>query len=166
MKNILLLILVAIGAWWYFIGGRTISEENVRAFYQQQTHAMLSRDPELLCALLDDDFTTTGTIAAAGNIGQDSADKPETCEAYRNMYQNFADLGEKMGGMLQLGYFYDIHAIDISDDKKTATVEVSYRLDVGGSLMNIRSNATEVLIRKNGKMLMLSSEGDAEVGNQ
>lgn len=164
MKKLLLVALVAGGAWWYFVGGRELSEESVRNFYQQQEHATLTRDPEALCSLLDKKFEAAGAAATGDGNQRDHANRTQTCGSYRAMYQSFDSLGEKMGGVLQLDYAYDIHTIRISPDKKEATVEVSYSLDVAGSIMNIRSRATETLIRRNGKMLMLRSEGDASLG--
>ncbi|MCL7421984.1 MAG: hypothetical protein M8364_13880 [Methylobacter sp.] len=79
------------------------------------------------------------------------------------MYKSFDDLGDKMGGILQLDYGYSIHKIDISPDSKSAVVDVSFSLDVAGSIMNIRSRSTDTLIRRNGKMLMLRSEGKGTI---
>lgn len=154
MKKILLVVLLAIGAWWYFVGGRTLSEEAVRDFYRLQEHATLSRDPAALCSLLDKEFAASGMTTSGGS----HADKGQTCDGYHAMYQGFESLGEKMGGILQLDYGYDIHSIQLSPNKKSATVDISYSLDVAGSIMNIRSRATETLIRRNGKILMLRSE--------
>lgn len=165
MKKLILLALVVFGSWWYFIGGRSLSEAAVRTFYQEQEHATLTRDPEALCALLDADFSTAGITAVGGRGRHDSANKTQTCENYRSMYKTFDTVGEKMGGMLQLDYSYDIHSIEIATDKKSATVDVSYSLDVAGSIMNIRSRATETLVRRNGKTLMVRSEGRARVRN-
>jgi hypothetical protein len=74
------------------------------------------------------------------------------------MYAVWAELGAKMGGMLQLDSDYAIDEIAISSDGKTATVELHTSLDVGGSIMKLRSRSTDTLIRRNGKVLMLHSE--------
>jgi hypothetical protein len=74
------------------------------------------------------------------------------------MYAVWAELGAKMGGMLQLDSDYAIDEIAISSDGKTATVELHTSLDVGGSIMKLHSRSTDTLIRRNGKVLMLHSE--------
>lgn len=162
-KLILIAPLVAAAGWWYFVEGRTLTEDNVLAFYKQQEAATLSRHPEELCALLDDDFQAVGVSVFQDQERNDRVDKEQTCQSARNLYKSFDDLGDKMGGILQLDYGYSIHKIDISPDKKSATVDASYSLDVAGSIMNIRSRGIDTLIRRNGKMLMLRSEGKGSI---
>jgi hypothetical protein len=158
MKKIVLFVLAAAGAWWYFVGSRTLSEESVLSFYQQQEAATLSRDPEKLCALLDEAFQAK-VIAVPGSTRGGEANRAQTCDGYRAMYQGFEALGDKMGGILQLDYNFTLHKIELAPDKKSATVDVSYSLDVAGSIMHIRTRSTETIIQKLGKPLMIRSEG-------
>lgn len=81
------------------------------------------------------------------------------------MYQSFEALGEKMGGLLQLDHTYTVNSIALSADKKTAIVDVSDALDVGGSIINMKSRSLDTLIRRNGKTLMLRSDADGSVGS-
>jgi hypothetical protein len=163
MRKFLLLAILAGAGWWYFIGGRTISEAHVERFYQDLEHATLSRDPQALCALLDEDFQSVGTISMGGRRETVEQDKAQACEAYVEMYKNFALLGDKMGGMLQLDSSYTINSVAIQPDSKTAMVDFSSSLDVAGTIMNLRSRSTDTLIRRNGKVLMLRSEGKGRI---
>lgn len=163
MKKLLVIVLVAVGAWWFFVGGRKLTEEQVNDFYQDVTRATLSRRPEDLCALLAPEFKTTGTVSAAGQQKTESMDKAQTCDGYTKLYAAWDQLGEKMGGTLQLEYGSTIHSITIAPDHKSATVDVSTTLDVGGSIMKIRSRSTDVLIRRAGKVLMLRSDGTGSI---
>lgn len=167
MKKLVMLVLVAaVGGWWYFSGARKLSDENVKDFYRNIEIATLERKPEVLCALLADDFESTGTVTIGGQ-GQVQAgvqNKAQTCEGYQKLYESWDKLGEKMDGILQLDSKYTIHNISISPDSKTAIVDMSSSLDVGGSIMNITARSTDTLIRKNGKVLMLRSEGKGSVG--
>ena len=43
-------------------------------------------------------------------------------------------------------------------------VDVSSSLDVAGSIMNIRARSTDTLVRRNGKVLLLRSQGTGSVG--
>ncbi|MDR3054540.1 MAG: hypothetical protein LBU53_03955 [Zoogloeaceae bacterium] len=165
MKKLILVALVVAGAWWYFVGGRNLSEEHVRGFYRGLEVATLERKPENLCSLLADDFESTGTMAIGGQSRTDTQNKTRTCEAYRGLYESWEKLGEKMGGTLQLDSTYTIHSVAISPDNKTATVDISSSLDVAGSIMNIRSRSTDTLIRRNGKVLLLRSEGKGSIGS-
>lgn len=163
MRKFVLLAILAGASWWYFIGGRTITEAHVVRFYQDLERATLSRNPEALCALLADDFQSTGTVSMGGRRNTVTQDKAQACEAYTEMYKNFALLGDKMGGMLQLDSGYTINSVTIQSDSKSATADFSSSLDVAGTIMNIRSRSTDTLIRRNGKVLMLRSEGKGRI---
>ena len=163
MRKFVLLAILAGAGWWHFIGGRTIDEAHVQQFYQDLEHATLSRDPQALCGLLDNDFQSVGTISMGGRRETVSQDKEQACQAYDEMYQNFALLGDKMGGMLQLDSSYKINSVAIQPDSKSATVDFSSSLDVAGTIMNIRSRSTDTLIRRNGKVLMLHTEGKGRI---
>ena len=162
-KFVLIFLVLAGGGWWYLIGGRTISEDHVTRFYEDLEAATLSRNPEAICALLAGDFETSGTVRIAGRVVTSSQDKKQTCQAYKDLYVSFEKLGDKMGGILQLDSSYTINGMSIQPNRKSAVVDYSSSLDVGGSIMNLRSNSTDTLIRRNGKTLMLRSEGNGSV---
>src|SRR4051812_28224906 len=109
MKKLILVVVVVFGAWWYFVEGRRLSEEHVRAFYRDVEVATLERKPQDLCALLANDFESTGPVAMGGQSRTETQNKARTCEAYRSLYQSWETLGEKMGGTLQLDSTYTIH---------------------------------------------------------
>lgn len=163
MKKIILVVLIAVATWWYFIGGRKMNEAHVTEFYRNLEAATLERKPDDLCALLADDFRSIGTAVIQGVKVTDENSKAETCEAYRELYAAWAKLGEKMGGMLQLDSDYEIHSISFSPDRKSATVDISSSLDVAGSITNIRSRSTDSLVRRNGKVMLIRSEGISSV---
>ncbi|MBM5572131.1 MULTISPECIES: hypothetical protein [Deefgea] len=158
------LMLVA-GGWWFFVGGKQISEEQVHQFYADYEAATLSRNPEKLCAFLAEDFKSSAQISLGGLASAEGeGNKAETCSGMKELYTTFETLGEKMGGILQLDSSYEIHSIKIAADKKSAEVEISSSLDVAGSIMNIKSKTTDTLIRRNGKVLLLRSKGQGSIG--
>jgi len=163
MKKVLLLAILAGAGWWYFIGSRTISEAHVVRFYQDYEHALLSRNPEAICGMLADDFQAISTTSVGGRRETSTQNKVQTCEAYNALYQSFAQIGDKMGGMLQLDSKYSIESVKIQSDSKSAIVDFKSSLDVAGTIMNIRSRSTDTLIRRNGKVLMQHSEGKAKI---
>jgi hypothetical protein len=165
MKKLILLALMAAAGWWYFIGGRTLTEAHVHEFYRNLEIATLQREPEALCSLLADDFTSTGTVSMGGRRQTQTQDKEQTCQAYRDLYASWEKLGEAMGGMLQLDSNYEVHSIVISADSENATVDFSSSLDVAGSIMNIRSRSNDTLIRRNGKVMLLRSEGKGSISS-
>jgi hypothetical protein len=125
--------------------------------------ALRFSSPDDLCNLLDNGFQTTGTVAAGGQSSTASADRTQTCDNYRKLFESFDALGDKLGGTLNMEYRYTLHSITVAPDKKSALVDVSYVMIMGGS-MNIKSRATETIIRKNGRSRMLHSEGFGSVG--
>jgi hypothetical protein len=162
-KFILLIAILAAAGWWYFVGGRRISEDHVTRFYQEFEAATLSRNPDALCALLSDDFESSGTVEIGGRTGASTQNKTQACRAYAAMYDNFEKLGDKMGGMLQLDSSYKINSIEIQPGRKSVIVDVSSSLDVAGTIMNIHSRSMDTLIRRSGKTLMLRSEGTGSI---
>lgn len=165
MKKFLLVVLVAGAAWWHFVGSRTLSEDQVTAFYRDVEIATLKRKPEDICALLAPDFQSTGTVTMAGQRQTSTLDKAQACDSYRELYAAWEKLGEKMGGTLQLDSNYTIHSMTLAPGNKTATVDISGSLDVAGSIMNMRSRSTDTLVRRNGKVLLLHSEGGGSIGS-
>jgi hypothetical protein len=163
-KTLLLAIFLGIAGWRFLVGGRTITEDQVRDFYRTQEAATLSRQPEALCALLDDQFKSTGTVSMQGSKSLESQDKSQACSGLMDLYRTWADLGDKMGGLLQLDSNYTIHRLSISPDGRSATAEVSTTLNVGGSMMSISSHTTDTLIRRNGVVKLLRSEGHGSIG--
>ena len=163
MKLLIAIVVIAGAAWWFIIGNSKISETQVNEYYQSIEDATLDRKPEDICSLLADDFTDEEAVTISGQQEAISQNKAQTCDAHRNLYETIDKLGEKMDGILQLDSNYKIHSITISNDQKTATVDISSSLDVAGSIMNFRSRSTDTLVLRNGKVLMLRSEGNSFV---
>jgi hypothetical protein len=165
MKKLILIGLIAAGGWWYFVGGRTLTDEQVRTFYQDVERATLMREPERLCESLAEDFQSDDVASVGGRREKSSHNKTQTCDGYRDLYKSFDMIGTQMGGMVQLDSRYEIHSIQISPDGKNATADVSTSLDVAGSIMNIRWRSTDTLIRRNGKVLVLRSQGKGSISS-
>jgi hypothetical protein len=163
MKKLILIGSIAGGLWWYFIGGRTLTEDKVRDFYQKQEVALLNRNPEELCKLLDNDFQGTGTTSSRGESQTSTSNKEQACKSAEDLFKTFEMMGNKMGGIVQLDHQYTIQSIEIAADKKSAIVKTNDILNVGDSMMNISSNGTDTIISKNGKPLLLKSEGTTEI---
>lgn len=162
---ILFLILVATAGWWYFIGGRRLDDDLVRDYYLQSQQATLHHDHEALCSMLSNDFASTSQVSMGPQRVRtdDSADKAKTCESWRDLFANWQRLGEKMGGELQLDAGHEIHSITLAADRKSAVVDISTQLDVAGTIMNIRTHTRDQLIRRNGRVLLVRSDGSASV---
>ncbi len=168
MKKLLLLAAVAggVGGWWTLVGGRQLTEAQVRQFYEDQLTATLKREPETLCAQLDKRYELVSVTLVGGRELSETLGRDAACEHTRAMYQSFETLGAKMGGILQLDVEQTVHTVSVAADRKSATVDVSYTMAVGGSLMHIRSRATEVVIRRNGTLLLERSEARSSLNGR
>lgn len=164
--NKLIVLLLAVAAWWYWFAARQINDQQVREFYSEMERATLSRDPEALCALFAEDFQTSGSVESAGvTKAMPVQNKQQTCDNYRQLFASFEKIGVQMGGMLQLDVRQTLNSVEISPDKRSATVDFEYQMDVGGSIMNMRSHSVDVLVRQNGKVLLQRSTGEGAVSS-
>ena len=162
MKKWLFLIAIGVGAWWYFIGGRTLSEDHVREFYAKASDAFLKRQPDKMCELLADKFELKSEVNAGSLPQSFRYNKAQTCAHYAETFELFDALGQKMGGMMHLDYAYNIDNIRLSSDKKTALVDYSYTLRVGGKLMQMHGSSVDTLVRMNGQTLALRSVAEEQ----
>ena len=159
MKKVLLLAGVCAGAWWWFIGGRTVDESHVRGFYEKQMHATLTRDPKALCEMLASDFVGEAVeISLAGRV-RNVHDHDQACKSMEEFYASMDKLGQSMGGMLQIDYDHEITEIQVADDKRSAVVKTRFKMDLGGSILNLDGTSTDTLIRRNGKVRVQRSNG-------
>ena len=165
MKKIVLLLCLAGAGWWYFVASNRLSEEDVRDFYAAQTVATLDRKPEELCKLLADDYSSKITTSVAGQRTTSDHDKGAACQNAHDLYESFDKIGEKMGGVVQLDFNQGLDSIAIAPDRKSATIETRFTFDVASALMNMKGTSTDVLVRRHGKTLMLSSEGKVSLSN-
>lgn len=160
MQKIILGVLLAFLGWWFMFGSRQLDADNVDTYYFKSQKALAERKPKEMCELLDKNFLIVSTTVTAGKTSAPSTqDRQQTCDGYDKMFDAWTEIGAQMGGLVQLDTDYTIHRVQISEDKKTATVEVTSDLRVAGSLMRFRSRSTDTLIRRNGKVLMLTSKG-------
>lgn len=162
MKAVLVLIACAVGAWYWFVGGRQISEAEVRTFYQQEQEWLANNKPQELCDSMDVSYSQRVTqISVAGRV-LDEADKAKNCEATKQLLAQVEEMRSKFGGAVEIESTNDLGEIVISRDKKTATVQVSsvFKMKMGRlSLMKASSKTEERFIKRNGKLLRLSTEG-------
>ena len=163
MNRLVLLLLVFGGGWWYFHGGRVIGDADVRDFYQLDEMALLKRDPDALCSFLAPDYRSEETAITLEGRQTESGDKAKSCEAYRQLFQSFEQIGAAMGGMVQLDHDYSVDRILLAPDRKSATAETRFRLNVAGSVMQFGGATLDTLIRRNGKMLLFSRQSKVRV---
>lgn len=157
---LVILIVIATATWWFFIGGRSLSEARVNSFYQDVETAILEKDADTLCGKLATDFQGSGTLLFGEQQRTDQINKTQACEDLAELQRTYDMLNKKMSGMLPISHNHMIHRISLSPDKRTATVEITHTLNVGGNLLSVNAHSTDTLIRKNGKTLLLQTQGE------
>jgi hypothetical protein len=163
MLRIVLLAGVLAGlAWWYFIGGRTISESDVRAFYAAESEAMRKLDAEAMCDMRDTEFVGKEQVTMSGHSSIGNYDKARYCENTNNNIGYVKRLMERSGKEVPLELEIDIKSIVIADDKKSATVEYVQRLVVQGKV-GMKSKVVEELNKRNGTVRSLRVDSASEV---
>ena len=157
MKKIMLLVVLAGLGWWYFVGGRTLSEEGVRKHYGEQSAAMARFDTEALCAMLHDDYHADEVSFTPAGPVKASVDRSQACDNIEAALGPMKKLSEMAGGQAGISFVNKIDKVTLSDDGKSATVEGEGRFSMAGSLL-IKSKYTEELVRRNGSILHLRSD--------
>ena len=72
-------------------------------------------------------------------------------------------MGDKAGGILTIEYDYKIGSVEISGNKKRATVVTSSTLKMGEAFMQFRSTATEELVRNYRQVQLAKSDSKTGV---
>lgn len=157
MKKIVLLVVLAGLGWWYFIGGRTLTEEGVRKHYDEQSAAMARFDAEALCAMLHDDYEGKETSVTPMGTVKATVSRDQACDNLGAALEPMKKMSEMSGGQAGISYVNKITRVTLSDDGKTATVEGEGRFSMAGSLL-IKAKYTEELVRRNGSILHLRSD--------
>lgn len=162
MKIILVLIAFAIGGWYWFVGSRQISEGDVNGFFQQELQWLDDGKAKEMCASLDEKYTQHMTqVSMAGRVVEE-ADKAKSCQATEELFETVDKLKSQFGDSAGVEVSETLDQIDISSDKKTATVKVRSVFKMGTEqvlMMKITSETTETFVKRNGKLLRLSAEG-------
>jgi ketosteroid isomerase-like protein len=159
MKKLVLLVVLAALAWWYFDGSRKLSEEAIREHYQEQLEATASFDTERLCAAMADDYRVTDVSQGLQGQQKLTMDKAQACDALSQSLGMFKQLSDASGGKFRLDIGYEIKSITVSADRKSASVEGISTFKLGDRLV-ARTRGTDRLIRRNGKIL--SQGGDTK----
>lgn len=158
LRMLIVAVAILAAGSYYLFGGRKLDQEGVDDFYKQDLHATFSRDPELACKLLADNFQGTSVSVMAGQRMTATQDKKQACAAYAEFWQSVTDIGKSMGGIAQLDYTHEVESVEFSPDRKTAIVHVKYSMDIAGRMMRVRGKAVDTLIRRHGRVFRFKSE--------
>jgi len=153
----ILLAALAILAWWYFDGSRRMTEEQIRASYHAQAEAMEQFDADKLCERMSDDFAGEETQRQGGESVELHYDKATLCKRLKLSMAGMQRISHATGGMRLLAIELEIKSIELSTDRKHATVETVSTARLGDKTL-ARDRTTEHLIRRNGRILTTGGE--------
>jgi hypothetical protein len=163
MKFILFLLVCAGGGWYWYINNNQITEQDVRNFYQQEQAWLDAGNSKAMCDAVDEHFSAHITQKNLG--GQVlTSDKAKYCADIEQLFAALKSLNDKMGGGVVFNQDLNLDKIEISSDKKIATVAIRSELRMGTEsllMMKITGEGDETFVKHNGKVLRLSADETA-----
>jgi hypothetical protein len=163
MKIIVLLLALAGAAWYLLFDLRKLDEGMVRSFYEATAHAVLSRDPDAQCDLISPSAELRLETLMSGKLEKQTLNHSQACEQLRKSHQFFTEMGDKAGGTLTIEYEYTLGDVQVAADHNSATVSVTSTLKMGEGFMQFRTQSTERLVRRWGRMQLDSSDAKTTV---
>lgn len=145
--RLLVLALVAGGAWFALENSRTIRESHVHDAMKQGMEALRSFDEDAACAGLAADYRLELTEYVDGRAqGTVVVDQAQACERSLETIRTMRLLDARTRGMLAFDVRVDIHAIQIEPDGRGATVSATTTVMLGDILV-ARARGVERLSR-------------------
>lgn len=159
MKILVLILAMAGGGWYWFVGAKRVSESDVHALYTERTKAFAERDAKALCDGVADTFSGSDTMVSAAGRANQTADKAKACSGYEDFFASAKKLEATLPGGFQIDTHQDLKSIEISPDKKRATVRAHSVIKMGNPqmlLMQFTTESTDTFERRNGKLKLVS----------
>lgn len=155
------ILLAALGglAWFLFVDGSKLDEEKVRGFYEDQHEATLAMDADAMCGQLSSDLSGRITTYVGPHQQVELVSKAEVCDELEESMEQMKRLVAALGDRAPFNASYEINKITLSDDRKSATVEVRSVLEMAGARFVSRS--VETLVRRH--RVVLNSHVEARM---
>ncbi|MGM9427863.1 hypothetical protein [Hydrogenophaga sp. MI9] len=161
-KTIAIAACIGYGLWFSAVGGKRVSEENVKELYRAYASAYLNADGKALCDLFRDDVHGKFSSTAKSMPVNEVVSKASACSAVDDFYRSKKRLEETAGHPLFMNIDYTVESITIAPDKQSALVQVQLEMRVGDeqkALVDMRSTQIDVVKRSFGKMQFAQSDG-------
>ena len=162
MKWVLIVLAGALGAWYFLVGSRYISEADVRAQYQSEADWLDQGQHARICAAFDEQYVGhIASVTAAGSV-LENTDKAQSCAAIEAFFATLKKLSDKAGSDVVTNSDVTLEKVEISADRRTATVTVRSEVRVGTEkmlMMKMTSEGTDTLIKRHGTVYRLRAEG-------
>lgn len=135
VRNLLVVLLLAVVAVVVHDNGRRISEADVRAHYRQQMQALTAFDSEAACKAMAADFELRSVEHANGEATRMTLDRAASCRQMEDAIALMRVLHNQTGGLVGIDFSYEITRIDIVPGGRRATVEATSTAKIGGRLL-------------------------------
>lgn len=157
MKKVVLAAVLVALAYWYFEGGRKMTEAEVHAYYDAGMDAVARFDSEYLCTRLAGDYRITDITYKASDTETITLDKEDACKGAAEGLADFKKLSDASRGLLKVSTSNKIRRVTLTERNKVAVVEGVTTAKIG-ELLLARTRYTEKLIRRNARILSLGGE--------
>jgi hypothetical protein len=158
MKQIAIAIVLCVGAWYFFVGGRKLDEPMVHDYYRKEARAISDRDAEKLCKQLARNAVIESKTTMMGRTEEASHNREEACEAQRKTFETLRMVGDRMGAVLSFDYDYHIDSVEVAPDRKSAVVKGTSVLQMGDSAFQVKTSFTQRLERELGQMRLVHAQ--------
>ena len=162
MKWVFIVLAGCLGTWYFLVGSRYISEADVRAQYQNEANWLDEGQYAMICAAFDAQYVGhIASVTAAGRLLEDT-NKAQSCVAIEAFVTSLKKLNDKVGGGVVTNSDVVLEKVEISADRRTATVTVRSQVRVGTEkvlMMKMTTESTDTLIKRHGTIYRLRAEG-------
>ena len=146
VRNLIVVLVLAIVAGLVYDSGRRMSESGVREHYRDQLEAFRAADEKALCGTAAEDFSLHVVERTDDRSSRATLDGPAACEQIKATLGLMRMMSEQTRGLVSVDLSYDIKSIEISPDGRTATVESTSTARIGDRLLS-RARSKERLSR-------------------
>lgn len=146
VRNLIVLVVLAVVAIIAYDSSRKITESHVRNHYQAQLEAFRAVDEESICDGTADDYSMAVVEMVDGRSQETTLDGYTACENSKKMIRLAQVMSEQTRGLATLDVAYSIQSIDIASDGRSAEVESIGTVKIGDMLV-ARTKSKETLSR-------------------
>lgn len=158
MKTIIalvLLLLLALGAYVFSVRISMLDEDMVYAYYQDNINATRGFDAKKVCAMYDKSFRAIDISQGPTGEVRLSMNRKQACDATRESFEMLAKVVK--ASRVEPEFKYTIETVTISPDRKQATVKIRALMRIGKNF-SITTKGTETLVRRFGVVRSVGSE--------
>ncbi len=133
----------------------TLDEEIVYAYYQKQINAMRTFDAETQCKMLHPRYRGVDQSRTPDGNETVVLDRREACKGLREAMVTMKAAVKAL--KIEPDMKFTIKSVDLSPDRRQATVKLRYSLDLGKAL-SASATGTETLMRHKGDVYVIDSQ--------